>query len=319
MKPALIICGIIALLYLLLSLALAKFFAVLILKPPKKFRPSYEDIRQQKVKEIANDKAVYAGIDWDEFDQWEREKFQIKNGDVVINGEFFPVPHQRGVVICAHGFGQNKLQMAPHAALYRELGFSAVLYDQRRWGESAAPFCSFGWFEADDLVKLAEWAKVKCGQNTKIVVTGVSMGAVTVMNALSRTNMIDCAVEDCGFARIKEGIRFLYKSFFPVANPFLWAILFHDAHRLGIPVEENNPAASVAQTDTPLLIIHGNQDRAVNVQDAYVINKAAKSPLSRLKIFPGIDHGYCLSDKALCKAAVSDFLNEVLKLEEDRA
>ncbi len=319
MKTALIVCEIIALLYLLLSLALAKFFAVLILKPPKKFRPSYEDIRQQKVKEIANDKAVYAGIDWGEFDQWERERFQIKNGDVVIDGEFFPVPHQKGVVICAHGFGQNKLQMAPHAALYRELGFSTVLYDQRRWGESAAPFCSFGWFEADDLVKLAGWAKARCGQDTKIVATGVSMGAVTVMNALSRTDMIDCAVEDCGFARINEGVRFLYKSLLPVPNPFLRPILLHDAHRLGIPMERNDPVASVAQTDTPLLIIHGDKDRAVNVQDAYDISKAVKHPKSRMEIFPGIDHGYCLSDRAHYKAAVSDFLNEALKPEEDGA
>lgn len=318
MKPALIACVAIALLYLLLSLALAKFFAVLILKPPKKFRPSYEDIRLQKVKEIANDKAVYAGIDWEEFDRWEREKFQARNGDVVIDGEFFPVPHHRGVVICAHGFGQNKLQMAPHAALYRELGFSTVLYDQRHWGESAAPFCSFGWFEADDLVKLALWVKGKCGEDTKIVVTGVSMGAVTVINAISRTNMIDCAIADCGFAKIKEGVRFLYKSFFPIPNPFLLPVLFHDAHKLGVPMEKNVPAALVAQADTPLLVVHGDADRAVSVQDAYVISKAAKSPLSRLKIFPGIDHGYCLSDREHYKAAVSDFLNEVLKLEEDR-
>ncbi len=198
--------------------------------------------------------------------------------------------------------------MAPHAALYRELGFSTILYDQRCWGESKAPYCSFGWYEADDLVKVVKAVRDRYGKDTKVVVTGVSMGAVTVMNAISRTDLIDAAVDDCGFARIKEGCRFLYKNFIPLPNPFLLPVLFHDAHALGIPMEKNNPVDSVARSDTPLLVIHGDADRAVNVQDAYEISKVAKNPHSRLVIFPGKDHGYCLSDRVRYREAVEDFL-----------
>lgn len=319
MKIVLTVIGIVVLAYLALALGIAKFFSVLILKAPKRFRPTYEDIRQQKVKEISNDKAVYAGIDWSEFDQWERESFSVKSGDVVINAELFPVPNHRGVVICAHGFGQNKLQMAPHAALYRELGFSTVLYDQRHWGESGAPFCSFGWFEADDVVALASAVKQKHGWDTKVIVTGVSMGGVTVMNALSRTSRIDCAIDDCGFARFKEGCHFVYKSLIPLPNPFVIPMILHDAHKLGIPMEKNDPIESVARSGTPLLVIHGDADRAVSVQDAYDISKVMKHPKSRLEIFPGIDHGYCLSDREHYKTAVSSFLNETLHLEENDA
>lgn len=311
MKIVIGVIAIIVVLYFMTALAAAKFFSVLILRTPKGFRPSYDDIRSQKVKEIANDKAVYAGIDWKEFDLWERKPFPVQNGDVAIHAELFPVPDQKGVVICAHGFGQNKLQEAPHAALFRELGYSAVLYDQRHWGESTAPFCSFGYFEADDLAAVAAKVKETFGQDIPVIATGVSMGGVTVMNAMGRTDRLDAVIDDCGFARFREGSYFVYKSLMHLPNPFVVPVLLHAAHRLGIPMEKNNPVDAVAESDTPILIVHGDADKAVSVQDAYDIAKVTKNPKSRLEIFPGIDHGYCLSQREKYKKAVTDFLEEV--------
>jgi hypothetical protein len=312
MKTMLIVFGVLALLYLLLTLGLGKLFSLLILKAPKRFRPTYDEIRQQKVKEIGNDKAVFAGIDWKEFDTWETEPFTLQSGNITIRAELYPVQEHKGVVICAHGFGQNKLQMAPHAALYRELGFSTVLYDQRHWGESSAPFCSFGYYEADDLACLARWAKNRYGERTPVIVTGVSMGGATVMNALSRTDCIDYAIDDCGFAHVRSGSYYVYMGMVHLPNPFVVPFLLHDAHNLGIPMELNNPADSVAQADTPLLVIHGDADRAVSVQDAYEIGKAAGNSKSRVEIFPGIDHGYCLSQREKYKTVVTDFLKDLL-------
>lgn len=311
MKTIMVVFAVAVVVYLITALAVAKFFSVLILKTPKWLQPSYDDIRSQKVKEIANDKAVYAGIDWKEFDLWEREPFPVQNGDVTIRAELFPVPDQKGVVICAHGFGQNKLQEAPHAALFRELGYSAILYDQRHWGESTAPFCSFGYFEADDLAAVAAKVKETFGQDIPVVVTGVSMGGVTVMNAMGRTDKIDAVIDDCGFARFREGCYFVYKSLMYLPNPFVILMLLHAAHRLGIPMERNNPIDSVAESDMPLLVVHGDADRAVSVRDAYDIAKVMKNSKSRLEIFPGIDHGYCLSQREKYKRAVADFLKEV--------
>lgn len=301
----------IAVLYSMAALSAAKFFSILILKTPKKFRPSYDDIRSQKVKEIANDKTVYAGIDWKEFDLWEQKTFPVRNGDVTIDADLFPVPEQKGVVICVHGFGQNRLQEAPHAALFRELGYSAVLYDQRHWGESTAPFCSFGYYEADDLAAVAAKAKEVFGQDIPVIATGVSMGGVTVMNAMGRTDQIDAFIDDCGFARFREGSYFVYRSLMHLPNPFVIPVLIRAAHKLGIPIEKNNPVDSVAASDAPILIVHGDADKAVSVQDAYDIAKVMRNPKSRLEIFHGIGHGYCLSQREKYKKAVTDFLEEV--------
>lgn len=312
MKIALIFILLITAIYVVIALAIAKFFSILILKPPAKFRSSYDAIRKQKAKEIATDRAVFAGIDWKDFDGWDKEVFSVKNDEITIQGEYYPIQNHKGVVICAHGFGQNKLQEAPHAALYRELGFSTIIYDQRCWGENDAPFCSFGYYEATDMACIVEWVKEKCGEDTKIVVTGVSMGGVTVMNALTHTENIDYAINDCGFARFREGCYYVYMSLLHLPNPFVVPMIIHDAHRLGIPMEKNNPIDSVANSNTPLLIVHGDADRAVNVQDAYNISKVMKNPNSRMEIFPGYDHGYCLSDREHYKAVVADFLKEIM-------
>ena len=49
---------------------------------------------------------------------------------------FHPLEHARGCAILAHGFGQNRYAMVPYAEVFRKLGFSTVLFDERRFGES---------------------------------------------------------------------------------------------------------------------------------------------------------------------------------------
>ena len=60
MTTSAIILIVIVCVCLFVQIALSLFFARLILHTPLRFRPTYEQIRTQKSKEISNDKAVYS-------------------------------------------------------------------------------------------------------------------------------------------------------------------------------------------------------------------------------------------------------------------
>lgn len=150
-------------------LRFAKFCGILLVTPPLRFRPSKEQVIESDVKEFASKHTMYAGADYANYEKWDAEKFILKNNGVGIPAVYHKQEHARGCVILAHGFGQNRYASVPYAELFRSLGFSTLLFDERCFGESEAPNGGFGELEASDIAALINWVKEKCGKNEKIV------------------------------------------------------------------------------------------------------------------------------------------------------
>lgn len=306
-----IILLIIAIVILEIWYVLAKFIADLIITPSPRFCPTPEQIKERKTCEVSAEREIYADADFDAYEKWETEHFLCENDGIQIPAVFHPIPDARGCVILAHGFGQNRYAMVPYAELFRKLGFSTVLFDQRRFGESSAPYGTFGLKEATDVAALVKWVKQRCGKDTKIVLHGVSMGAVSVMNALKYTDDIDYVVEDCGYIRITQGLPFVYRSMVHIPNPFVLPIARMKAKKLGFDLMENNPIEAVKNSDVPICVVHGDQDKAVSVKCAEELRTVLKNPKSRVVIYEGRDHAYSICDKEEYEEMLRDFLKEV--------
>ena len=263
------------------------------------------------MKEFASNHYMYSEANYREYEKWETERFLCDNEGVKIPAEYHPVENARGCVILAHGFGQNRYAAVPYAEIFRKLGFDTVLFDERCFGESMAANGGFGELEATDIAALIRWVKERCGKETKIVLHGVSMGAMASMNALKHSDEIDLVIADCGPARAVRGAKFVAHSMIPVPNPFMQALIEKRAKRLGLRIDENNPAEAVGRSDVPVMIIHGDADRAVPIEDAREIKRAAKNPKSRLEIFPGRDHAYSICDRERYERIVEEFLGEI--------
>lgn len=311
MKMILIVAIGIAVCYFVLAFALAEFYSILLFTPPVRFRPTKEQVIANDAKEFASKHAMYSGADYEGYEKWETEKFLLENNGAEIPAVFHRLENARGCVILAHGFGQNRYAAVPYAELFRELGFSTLLFDERCFGESKAVFGGFGELEAGDIVALVGWVKKKCGKAEKIVLHGVSMGAMSSMNALALSDEIDYVIEDCGPARAMEGAMFVVKSIIPLPNPFVKSLITRKSGILGLHVKENNPIESVRNSNIPVCVIHGDADKAVPVSDAEDIFKACKNPKSRLEIFPSKGHAYSICDVDRYKAVLADFLKEI--------
>lgn len=297
--------------YLIFTFAIAKFISRLIFTPPVKFRPTREMVEENHVKEFASNHSMYAGADYKAYDLWETEQICLENEGTAIPAEFHPVPGARGCVILAHGFGQNRYAMVPYAEIYRKRRFSTVLFDERCFGESTADHGTFGDLEAADIVALVRWVKQRCGSETRIVLHGVSMGAMSCMNAMKLSPDIDYVIEDCGPARAYDGIRRVAYSMIPVPNPFLMPLAERTAKKSGTDIRKNNPVDAVAASGVPICIIHGDADTAVDVHCAEEIFQASQNKQSRIEIFHGRGHAYSICDHGRYEAVVNDFLKEL--------
>lgn len=297
--------------FLVAEYFMANFMATYILTPPSRLCPTPEQIKERKTCEISAERAVYADADFDAYEEWETERFFCENNGIHIPAVFHPLEHARGCAILAHGFGQNRYAMVPYAEVFRKLGFSTVLFDERRFGESNAPYGTFGIKEATDVAALTKWVKQRCGKDTKIVLLGVSMGAVSVMNALKYTDDVDYVVEDCGFVRVSQGLPFVYRSMVHIPNPFLMPVVKKRAKKYGFDMLDNNPIDVVKNSKVPICVVHGDMDRAVSVECAKELGTVMKNPKSRVEIYEGRDHAYSICDKERYTRMLSDFLDEM--------
>ncbi len=286
---------------------IAKITADMLYRPFGPVRPTRKTVMERTMKDV--------GFDQDGFLKWEKEDFSLPNAGITIPASYFPVQDAKGVAVLAHGYGQNRYVLIPQAEIFRELGYSVIMFDQRHFGESKASNGTFSVKEAEDLIALVKWAKEKCGDETRIVTLGVSMGAMTVMNAISRTDLIDAAVEDCGPARLSDIFEDFYKVAFGTTNPYFPKAAERAAAKYGVSIAETTPIESVKHSNVPLLIIHSEGDRTVNVNAAYEIAEASGHPLSRKKIFGAYDHAFSIVERDTYKTAVSDFLNDVFREE----
>ncbi|CUX33266.1 alpha/beta hydrolase [Clostridium sp. C105KSO13] len=299
------------LLYTILSYMLARFCGMLLFEPPQKFRPTREQIVANLVREFASKHTMYSGADYDAFESWEKEEFVLDNYGTGIPAQFHPVQNAKACAIMAHGFGQNRYQSVAYAEIFRKMGMDVLLFDERCFGVSQAEHGGFSELEAKDIVALIEWIKKKRGDDSKIIVHGVSMGAMSGMNALALTDKIDYLIEDCGPARALEGALYVLHSMMPIPNPFMKRGILQKAHKLGLHIENTNPVESVGNSDVPICIIHGDADTAVPVADAEEIYAACRNSKSRLEIFPGREHAYSICDYERYESIIKEFLKDV--------
>ena len=132
------------------------------------------------------------------------------------------------------------------------------------------------------------------GPDVRIILTGISMGASTVLLAAGEdlpSNVVG-VLADCGFTSAKAIIRKVAKQLhLPpwLVYPAVWlsARLF-----AGLDLEENSPIEAMGRVKIPVIFAHGEED---NLVPCYMSRENFDACISPKAIFtaPGAGHGLC--------------------------
>lgn len=193
----------------------------------------------------------------------------------------------------------------------RDNGINALLVDQRANGNSGGNVITFGILERYDCL---DWANYISGRfpGCKIALSGVSLGAATVLNAsdLDLPENVKCIIGDCGFTSPKEIIcKVATEQGYPakLCYPLL---KLSCKLRSGFDLDESSAIEAVSRTKIPILIIHGDDDRYVPFEMGERLYEACASEKQFLRVH-GAPHAasYMVDKEAYTKTSL-DFIRK---------
>lgn len=215
------------------------------------------------------------------------------------------------LIIFFHGYRCSGLRDGNGIFLYsKTLGYNILLVDQRVHGKSEGKTITFGIKERYDCFSWVEWALQRFGEEQEIVLSGLSMGAATVLMTanMGLPKNVKGILADCPYSSPKAVIRKVIKDMnFPV-GPVYW-LAKTGAKLIGkFDLEETSAVEAVRESKLPILIIHGDDDRFVPCTMSRECQVAGADHVD-LVLVEGAGHGmsHCVDAKKYEEATLAFF------------
>ena len=239
------------------------------------------------------------------------EDIEIKSFDgLTLLGKYYECDPDGPLEILFHGYkGNAERDLSGGVERCFSLGRNALIVSQRGHGISSGHTITFGIKEKYDCVYWANYASERFGKDKPIIITGISMGASTVLMAAGEDlpeNVVS-VLADCGYSSPREIIRKVVKQLkLPVhlVYPFikLGARIFG-----GFDLEEDSPIEALTRCKIPVIFIHGDTDDFVPIEMSREMYEVCPTPKSLIEI-KGAGHGLAFpADKEGYLQALRDF------------
>lgn len=220
---------------------------------------------------------------------FEYEKVSFKTSDGInLKGWFVPtvIKTDKTIIIC-HGYPADKNNI--FGALYFLLDkYNLFLFDFRYLGESEGKYSTIGYHEKKDFIAAIDWLK---GRNyTKLGAMGFSLGAATIL--MTNSKDIKAIVADSSFANIDKMMEHIYFLFPGITKtPFVWLTKLYAYLFLRVNLSEISPLDEISKINVPILLIHGDKDTQILVENSKLLYEASDKSNTELWIVQGADHG----------------------------
>ena len=245
---------------------------------------------------------------------WEKVHISSRDG-VRLAAIYYHISDEAPLHIQFHGYrgtpyrdfcGGNKLAI--------DMGHNTLVVFQRAHLESEGHTISFGIKERFDCLDWINYAVDRFGEDKKIIISGLSMGAATVIMAAAEPlpRNVRGIIADCPYSSPKEIIlRVCAGMGLPplLCYPLIYcgALIFG-----GFKLTECDAVRGAKNAKIPILLLHGEDDDFVPLEMSRKIAEA-NPEMVRLHTFEGAGHGlsYMVSCERYTKLTV-DFICEVL-------
>ena len=224
----------------------------------------------------------------------ERQSFEITAFDgLKLHAKFYEFAPGAPIELMFHGYrGSAERDLSGGIERCFRVGRSALIVDQRCAGKSDGHVITMGICERRDCLRWIDFAIDHFGPDVKIILTGISMGASTVLMAGAEElppNVVGI-LADCGYTSAK-------------------AIMYEVIRKMGLPpepcypfvklgakifghfdLEETSPLEAVRNCKLPVIFFHGEDDDFVPCYMSKENFEACPSR-KRLVTIPGAGHG----------------------------
>lgn len=275
---------------------------------PKDIDPEQIEIPEGEIYEVFRERMTH-------WVRWTRslphEDLEITSFDgLKLRGKYYEYAPGAPMELMFHGYRGNA-ERDLSGGVYRcfSLGRSVLIVDQRSCGNSEGDTITFGIREHRDCLSWLEYAISRFGPDQKIILTGISMGASTVLMAAGRElppNVIG-VLADCGYTTAREIMMEVIRQMkLPprFCYPFvrLGARLF-----AGFDPDCDSALKAAEKIQVPVIFFHGEDDDFVPGSMSRK-NYDACTARKKLVMVPGAGHGLAFPvDEESYLQALRDF------------
>ncbi len=243
------------------------------------------------------------------------EDFSITSYDgLTLRGKYYE--YKKGAIteLLFHGYqGNAERDLSGGIERCFSLGRNALIIDNRASGKSDGSVITFGVREKRDVLSWIDFAVKHFGEDVKLVLTGVSMGAATVLMASGEKlpENVVCTLADCPYSSQKDIIKKVIRDM-KLPDRILYPFVKLGARIFGgFDLEEDTPIEAMKRCSIPIIFIHGDTDAFVPDSMSDELYEACVSKHKRNVKISGAGHGLAFPvGRDLYVNALRDFENE---------
>lgn len=242
-----------------------------------------------------------------------REKVEITSYDgLKLVGLYIPAENAKGTIIVMHGYrSRADMDFVPEMQFMNNHGYNLLVVMQRSHDESEGKYITFGIKERHDCKSWAEYAAQRFGEDKDIFLSGISMGASTVLMAsgLDLQQNVRGIIADCGFTSPKAIIKKVAKRNIPLPTaPLIAVVGLFTKLIAGFGLSEYSTTTALKKNKLPVLFIHGDADELVPIEMTYE-NYHVCTAEKELLVIKGANHAVSyLYDTEKCQKVIKEFI-----------
>jgi pimeloyl-ACP methyl ester carboxylesterase len=196
-----------------------------------------------------------------------------------------------GTVVYLHGVADCKIDGILLARLLHDNGYNVFLYDARRHGESGGLYCTYGYYEKNDVVCVLDYLRSRRDLGgSPIALFGTSMGAAVAIQAAAIDPRIRAVVAENSFATLRSVFDDYQKRMIKLPFHYLRNLVIKRSELIArFRAGDVSPIEAVKNISIPVLIIAGERDRLIDAVYSRRLFAAAGEPKTFYPI-PGASH-----------------------------
>ena len=212
-----------------------------------------------------------------------------------LRGKFYEYATDAPIELMLHGYrGNSERDLSGGIIRAFALGHSVLIVDLRGCGKSEGHIATFGILESKDCMAWIDYILDYIDFSAKIILTGVSMGAATVMMTATHEDLpqnVIGVLADCGYTSPKEIISKVVDDM-GLPRKLIYPIIRLSGKVFGgFDIEEYSPLEAMERFTLPIIFFHGDDDKFVPKEMSIENFEACASPVKDLVLIEGADHG----------------------------
>ena len=186
-----------------------------------------------------------------------------------LHAYLFPAEEKSNkFVIGVHGYrSYSRPECAPYIDFYRSLGYNMLMVDDRAHAPSEGEYIGMGVLDRLDVIDWAKYLVETYGEDTEILMHGVSMGAATVLAASGEEELpsqVKGIIGDCGFTSIHDILTHQLKEMAHLpADLILPGMEKLAEKKIGINFTDYSAIEQLKNAEVPILFVQGGKDEMV--------------------------------------------------------